>query len=176
VVKIGAGNFNRRQFQNEAESLRRLAGLAHPFAIPAVLFEHSLDDDRYLLAVGGFPSHLRSMSAAQASHRSASVIEHLASLRFAHGDLGPGNMLVDDDGGLFLFDWENASAAAPARVDEIGFWLSLRQGRALRAPRGQVEALRRDFRDVPETELRAALDFLRARDNLAATRLLEVWE
>jgi hypothetical protein len=176
VVKIGADDFNRRQFQNEAGSLRRLAGLAHPFAIPAVLFEHDLDDERYLLALGGFPSHLRSMSAAQASHRSASVIEHLASLRFAHGDLGPGNMLVDDGGGLFLFDWENASADAPARVDEIGFWLSLRQGRALRAPRGQVEALRRDFRGLPEAELLAALDFLRARDNLAATRLLETWE
>lgn len=175
VVKIGAGDFNRRQFQNEAEALRRLGPGPHPFTVPAVRFLRDLPGGRAVLALGGFPPRLAPPSAAQAAHWSATVIAHLATLKLVHGDLGPGNMLRDDGGGLFLFDWENAATDAPAAVDEVGFWLSLRQSAVLRDPRGQAAALRREFSGVPEAELLGALEFLRARDNLAAARLREAW-
>ncbi len=179
VVKIGEGDFNRAQFLNEAAMLRRLQRGTHPFAVPRLIFERQMEADRTRLALGGFPSRLRPMSAAHASDWSKQVIGHLQSLApsgMAHGDLGPGNMLEDDGGGLFLFDWENASAEAPDRVDEIAFWMSLRQGVILRQAREQVEALRRAFEPGPDAVLRAALEFLHARDNLAAARLLEAWE
>ena len=178
VIKIGAGEFNGRQFRNEAETLQRLAADNHPFAVPAVLFGHELGGGRRVLALGGFPARFRSPAAAQTTHWSAEVIAHLGALKpagLAHGDLGPGNMLLNDDGGLFLFDWENAAVGAPAHTDEVGFWLSLRQARVLRAPAAQREDLRRHFAGVADAELRAALDFLCARDNLAAARLLEAW-
>ncbi len=175
VVKIGAGDFNRRQFQNEADALRRLGPGPHPFAVPAVRFLRDLPGGRAVLALGGFPPRLAPLSATLAAQWSAVVIAHLAALKFAHGDLGPGNMLRDDGGGLFLFDWENAAADAPAAVDEVGFWLSLRQSAVLRDPRGQAAALRREFPGVPEAQLLGALEFLRARDNLAAARLREAW-
>lgn len=188
VVKIAAGDFNVRQLRNEADMLWRLAGTEHPFALPELLFQRELEGGRALLGLGGFPEQFRPMSTAQAVMWSRVVIEHLKSLtpeptaeetepplRFVHGDLGPGNMLLTSGGGLFLFDWENASPAAPARVDEVGFWLSLRQGRVLRAPYRQADALRREFRGCPESELLAALDYLRARDNLAAAGVREAW-
>ena len=176
VVKIGAGAFNRRQFQNETEMLRRLAPESHPFSMPSVLFLRELTGERTILALGGFPPQFATLSAAQAVRWSAIVIGHLAARRLAHGDLGPGNMLADAGGGLFLFDWENAAEDAPALADEVGFWLALRQRFALRAPRAQAEALRRDFRARPEAEILAALDFLSARDNLAAARVREAWK
>ena len=176
VVKIGAGGFNRRQFQNETEMLRRLAPESHPFSIPSVLFLRELTGERTVLALGGFPPRFAPLSAAQAVRWSAIVIGHLAARRLAHGDLGPGNMLADAGGRLFLFDWENAAEAAPAGVDEIGFWLALRQRSALRVPGAQAAALRRDFRNRPEPEILATLDFLRARDNLAAARVREAWK
>lgn len=178
VVKIGEGGFNRTQFLNEAAMLRRLQKGTNPFAVPQLIFERQIDGGRTVLALGGFPSRLRPMSAAHALDWSKQVIGHLQSLApsgMAHGDLGPGNMLEDDGGGLFLFDWENASAEAPDRVDEIAFWMSLRQGVILRHAHEQAETLRRAFEPVPEADLRAALEFLRARDNLAAARLLEAW-
>ncbi len=178
VVKIGAGEFNRAQFGNETAFLRQLDGGRHPFAIPSVLFMRELDDGRSILALGGFPSRLRPTSRFRAARWSAQAIGHLQSMGptgIAHGDLGPGNMLVDDNGGLFLFDWENASATAPPRVDEVGFWLSLRQARALRHPRHLAAEMRRHFHSVPDQDLLAALEFLRARDNLAAAKILEAW-
>jgi hypothetical protein len=178
VVKIGAGGFNRAQFGNEAAFLRQLANTRHPFAVPALLFMRELDDGRSILALGGFPSRLRPASPSRAARWSEQAIGHLQSMGppgIAHGDLGPGNMLVDDDGGLFLFDWENASATAPLRVDEVGFWLALNQRKALRHPRHLVAEMRRHFPSVPEVELRAALEFLRARDNLASANVLEAW-
>lgn len=178
VLKIGEGEFNRTQLLNETAMLRRLQEGTHPFAVPRVIFGREMDGDRFALALGGFPARLRPMGAAQASICSVQVIQHLATLASGprvHGDLGPGNMLEDDNGGLFLLDWENASADAPAWVDEVGFWLSLRQGRILCHAREQAGELRRAFESTPEAGLRLALEFLRERDNLAAAKILEAW-
>jgi len=184
VVKIGAGDFNARQLRNEADALRRLdaAGL-HPFRVPTVLFEGAvgLRGDRLALGLGGFPARLQPLAAIEAASGAARVRERLAALSgpgpevWVHGDLGPGNMMQDDEGGLFVFDWENAAVDAPARVDEVGFWLARRQRRALRDPRRTAAALRRTFRDVSTEELVSALEWLRARDNLAAANVLEAW-
>ena len=96
-------------------------------------------------------------------------------IAFAHGDLGPGNMLDDGSAGVFLFDWENASPQAPILTDELGFWLACRQRAALRKPRVLAAQARTRFAGSPEIDLLAALGFLCAHDNLAATCLLEAW-
>ena len=95
---------------------------------------------------------------------------------FAHGDLGPGNMLEDGGGRFFLFDWENASAQAPVLADPAGFWLACRQREALRVPRRVAAQLRSRFATAPEETLLCALAFLCAHGNLAAIRVLECWE
>jgi hypothetical protein len=178
VVKIGAGAFNRAQFQNEAAVLQRLAAVPRPFMVPSVSFIREHPDGRCVLALGGFPPRLRAMSRAQAQAWSKRVMAQLATSApggLVHGDLGPGNMLVEGRDGLFLFDWENAATGAPPRVDEIGFWLSLRQARVLLHPQRAARELSRSFPHGPSSEVTAALDFLAARDNLAARRLREVW-
>ncbi len=95
---------------------------------------------------------------------------------FAHGDLGSGNMLKEGRGGIFLFDWENASMQAPVWTDTVGLWLACRQRQVLRSPSAMAIALREEWASVPEQELVFALAFLCAHGNLAATRILEGWE
>lgn len=94
---------------------------------------------------------------------------------FAHGDLGPGNLMMGANGKPLLFDWENASDQAPVPTDAVGFWIACRQQQILENPRELCVALRQDQREN-ETALLAALGFLCAHDNLAATRLLEEWK
>ena len=103
--------------------------------------------------------------------RAAAEIE----VGFAHGDLGPGNMRDDGSGGVFLFDWENASVQAPILTDAVGFWLACRQRSALRHPVRVVAALRGHFSDSPDQDLLSALAFLCAHGNLAAIQMLECW-
>jgi len=217
VVKIGAGEFNRRQLRNEAAVLQSLAGSSHPFAIPSVLVERALTGGRTALVLGGFPDSWRPLSAGLAESRGAEMIAHLkglpvpvSSMRlkecdwfsafcdqapagiasrrllesmddpvevgFAHGDLGPGNMLKDDANRTWLFDWENASVQAPILTDPAGLWLAMRQREVLRGPANMRSAFRAQWGSVPEPTLLAALAFLCAHGNLAATRLLEGWE
>jgi len=95
---------------------------------------------------------------------------------FAHGDLGPGNMLKEGKGGIFLFDWENASMQAPIRTDAVGLWLACRQRHVLRSPSDMARALRAQWASVPEQEILFALAFLCAHGNLAATQILEGWK
>jgi len=217
VVKIGAGEFNRRQLRNESAVLQSLASSSHPFAVPSVLFEQELTGGRTALTLSAFPESLQTVSADLAESRGAEMIAHLkqtptpassmclktcdwfsafrdlasaggASRRlletadeqievgFAHGDLGPGNMLREAGGGIFLFDWENASMQAPVWTDALGLWLACRQRRVLRSPSAMAKALRMRWASVPESELALALAFLCAHGNLAALRILEAWE
>lgn len=95
---------------------------------------------------------------------------------FAHGDLGPGNMLDNGMGGVFLFDWENASLQAPVLVDSVGFWLACRQRKTLGAPGRLAAEMSAHFSGSSEMDLLAVLGFLCAHENLAAIRVLEAWE
>ena len=95
---------------------------------------------------------------------------------FAHGDIGPGNMLDAGRGGVFMFDWENASDQSPVLTDPVGLWLACRQRAALKRPRRVYVALRSRFAGASETALLAALAFLCGHGNLAAMRMLEQWQ
>jgi hypothetical protein len=217
VIKIGAGEFNGRQLRNEAVVLKQLEGAAHPFAVPSVLFEQELADDRLALALNGFPQRLNPVPADQAEAVGQRVVTHLRQLPvpaarlhlcdcewlpafsrqalhseegdgwqareeteldvgMAHGDLGPGNMLEDGAGGLFLFDWENASMQAPVWTDAVGLWIALHQCEILSDPRRMAKSLHSCWNAVPADDLALALAFLCAHGNLAATRLLEGWK
>lgn len=94
----------------------------------------------------------------------------------AHGDLGPGNMLEDGAGGLFLFDWENASMQAPVWTDAVGLWMALHQREILSNPQRMATSLQSVWKTVPADALGLAVAFLCAHGNLAAARLLEGWE
>jgi len=217
VVKIGAGEFNRRQLRNEAAILQSLAGSTHPFAVPSVLFEQELTGRRTGLALSGFPGFLRPVSARDAASAGSEMIAHLKQIPvpvsslcpkdchwfpafcdqvpagavsrrllaaqdkpievgFAHGDLGPGNMLKTESEGVLLFDWENASTQAPVWTDTVGLWLALRQRRVLRNPVALRDAFQGQWNSVPDSALLAALAFLCAHGTVAAARLLEGWE
>jgi len=85
-------------------------------------------------------------------------------------------MLADGQGGVFLFDWENASLQAPVQVDPVGLWLACRQRQILRSPQAMARALSRHFGDPPGNAILFALAFLCAHGNLAAAKILECWE
>jgi len=173
VIKIGTGEFNRRQLSNEADVLQRLAGKDLSFSVPSFLFSSELDENRMALALGNFPCQSRRVRAPDAVEFGRQVIEELAG--FSHGDLGAANMLRFDRGRLFVLDWENASEQAPRLTDPVGLWLSSRQKEILQSPKKIRPALRQAFDNVAENELSAALCFLSAHDNLAAGKLLEAW-
>lgn len=199
VVKIGAGVSNARQFENEAAMLTHLAGVAHPFAVPSVRMQESWPADRTVLVLDGFPAVGHACSGQEAKAAANMICEHLQSLDvpkrrvmlgdeqwgrsaaglpeafdagFAHGDLGPGNMTMTPDGRVLLYDWENASCEAPKETDRIGFWLALHQRSVLCEPQETFANLLRVYADVPEENIRLALAFLAAHDNLAARKLL----
>jgi hypothetical protein len=94
---------------------------------------------------------------------------------WAHGDLGPGNMLVTGKD-TWLIDWENASFCAPHLTDRVCYWLSLRQRRILRNPARYAGELARAFSERAETDVVAALAFLDRRHNRSAGAILEHWE
>jgi hypothetical protein len=177
VVKIGAGDFNRSQFANEADVLRRLAGTALPFSVPSVLFELNPDENRAVLALGNFPCSPARVSGEEAAGAGRQVITALKQRvgGLIHGDLGAANMLRAADGRLFVLDWENASDQAPSLTDTIALWISSRQKQILKSPDGEIKNLSRDFAGASGEELQAALLFLDAHDNLAARNLLGVW-
>lgn len=205
VVKIGAGAFNARQLSNEATVLERLADGAHPFGVPAVRIKAEWPDHRTVLALDGFARDHRACSLDEAREAADAVCAHLPSIPvpkarlrlaetawfphqeatglgdeefeavFAHGDLGPGNLDRAPDGRVLLYDWENASLEAPRATDRVGFWLALRQRGVLRAPLAERDRLKQDHGDLGDRDLRLALCFLAAHDNLAARRLLEAW-
>ena len=80
VVKIGAGDFNRRQLENEATVLARLAGGAHPFAMPRVRLRESWTGDRVVLVLDGFPAVQHAFPNQEACHKAAEICKHLDSL------------------------------------------------------------------------------------------------
>lgn len=178
VIKMGAGPENARLLRNEADALRRLAGQSHPFQIPSVLVIQALSGDRTLLALGGFPARLHTPRRHAATMWSERVLAHLACLEPAgmiHGDLGPGNMSLTDDGGLFLFDWEHSAVGQDALMDRVGFWLSLRQRQILRHPGRLANQFKQDFHSYSESDRIRGIEYLAARDNLAAQIIRETW-
>lgn len=178
VIKMGAGPANARRLMNEANTLRQLAGQPHPFTIPSVLWIKELSGERTALALGGFPSHGRTPRRTPATIWSERVLAHLASLEpkgIIHGDLGPGNMALAADGGLFLFDWEHSAVGQLALIDRLGFWLSLRQRQVVRHPLRWANKLKEEFTDFAETDRVRSVEYLAALDNLAAQKIREVW-
>lgn len=199
VAKIGAGTFNQRQLENEAAMLERLAGESHPFAVPSVRMQASWTSERAVLVLDGLPAAHRACSGWEAREAANMICAHLQSLDvpkrrvmlcevawgrevsglpeafdacFAHGDLGPGNMALMPDGRVLLYDWENASCEAPMETERVGFWLACNQRAVLREPQERYVDMVQEFSDVPEADIRFALAFLAAHDNLAASRML----
>lgn len=199
VAKIGAGTFNQRQLENEAAMLARLADGVHPFGVPALRRKESWTADRTVLVIDGFPVMHRPCSGREAKEAANMICAHLHLLDvprrrvmlrdvawggeatglyeafdavFAHGDLGPGNITMMPDGRVLLYDWENACCEAPRETDRIGFWLACNQRAVLREPQEAFVNLRREYAAVPEADVRLALVFLAAHDNLAASRML----
>lgn len=123
-----------------------------------------------------FPAFRDMTLAGAASCRLLDLAATEINVAFVHGDLGPGNMQDDGRGGVFLFDWENASMQAPVWTDSVGLWLACRQRQVLRAPRRMGPALRKQLGDPPENDVGVALAFLCAQGNLAAARMLECGE
>lgn len=93
---------------------------------------------------------------------------------WAHGDLGPGNMAMFPDGGVLLFDWENASCEAPKETDRVGFWLAMHQNEVLRDPVKGFGNLIHDHHGVAENDIKLALLYLAAHENLSAMKIWEV--
>jgi len=77
VVKIGTGLFNKRQLQNEAAALNLLAGSAHPFGLPSVLFDRDETADRTVLALGGFSAPYSACALGIAEAIAQQVCAHL---------------------------------------------------------------------------------------------------
>jgi len=123
-----------------------------------------------------FPAFRDHAPASAAVHRLLKTADEPIEVGYAHGDLGPGNMLEIDATGPLLFDWENASSQAPVMTDSAGLWLALHQREVLRSPAGMQSEFRAQWASVSESVLLAALAFLCAHDNLAAARLLEEWK
>jgi len=189
VVKVGAGDSNRGQLQNEAAVLRQLADHALSFGRPEVLFCERLSGEIVALVLTGFPLLARHVSARQAARIADEVIEGLQTVSgrsdsrarggltgWAHGDLGPGNMLLTDDKSGFVYDWESARSDAPALVDRVAFWLSCRQKAALKHPKAALRALQIAFPTAQGPQILRALDFLRSHQNVAADNVISVWE
>ena len=112
------------------------------------------------------PSGAWAMELKQASEQKIPVA-------WAHGDLGPGNMVRRDDGQLFVYDWEGASAQAPLHTDAIACWLAVRQRAALRNPRSVRAKLLSSWPNLTQDELGWILAFLVARENVAAAEILK---
>ncbi len=92
---------------------------------------------------------------------------------WAHGDLGPGNMVRYDEGQLFVYDWEGASAQAPLQTDEVACWLALRQRAILRNPQSVRVQLLSNWPNLSQDQLGWILAFLVARENMAAAEILK---
>ena len=56
-------------------------------------------------------------------------------------------------------------------TDRVGFWLACNQRAVLREPQERYVDMVQEFSDVPEADIRFALAFLAAHDNLAASRM-----
>ncbi len=63
---------------------------------------------------------------------------------WAHGDLGPGNMMISGDE-LWIYDWEQSQPDAPHSTDTIGFFLGCRTRRIFAAPRHVLSEFSRRF-------------------------------
>ena len=48
----------------------------------------------------------------------ASAVDHLHTRNIAHGDLKPGNVMVDTDGRVVLVDFDRAGDASPDAIDD----------------------------------------------------------
>lgn len=126
-----------------------------------------------LCACDWWPAFREHAPGGAAVSRLLAAAEHPIHVGGAHGDLGPGNMLEDGNGGILLFDWENASMQAPVLTDAVGLWLALRQRRVLRNPVAMRLRFRAEWTSSEEPAALAALAFLCAHGNLAAARMLE---
>ncbi len=98
-----------------------------------------------------------------------------------HGDLGPGNLIVDVKGQrLWLFDWEQSHPQGPIRTDPVSFFIAVEQPTILTDPSLGLRRLASHFLSEGSSfarhDVMAALAYLHTVRIPTATLLIDRWD
>jgi predicted unusual protein kinase regulating ubiquinone biosynthesis (AarF/ABC1/UbiB family) len=164
VDEFVKGFLEELDFEAEAENHERFyrrSLFSRAFKVPILYGSaHRILEMEYLADAKGLSSAMARVSPSQRRRFQAKVFErllytilsHLLLYGEVHGDLHPGNIMVDADGELHLIDWGNV-VQVRGKWDLVGEYLA---GAALADPRRLADAPVRMSVQPTETEKRRA--------------------
>jgi hypothetical protein len=105
--------------------------------------------------------------------------DHEATVCFAHGDFTGSNM-CNDNGLIWVFDWEDSASDAPIMTDEVRFFLEPRTRLLVNNPKKVVKLFERRFFPTFDDDVKKnsalALAFLCSRGNRSGTIMGKHWD
>lgn len=95
-----------------------------------------------------------------------------------HGDMGPSN-LFQDDGRLWIIDWEESCYKGPYLTDYVSFYLALNRKQVMKKPHRVLPKMKSEFSSGPHyakpIDIMMALVFLHGAKFTLASKLIDIW-
>jgi len=95
-----------------------------------------------------------------------------------HGDMGPSNLL-QNDGQLWIIDWEESVEKGPYLTDYVSFYLALNRKQVMKKAHTVLPKMISEFSSGPHyakpIDIMMALAFLRGAKFTLASKLIDIW-